>query len=207
MNPCAWPPATESTTQMHLVTLSMQASYEILCLTSVTGISVKQNYINFTLKPSKQLSAALQTLGLCTWCWSICIIAVRMQYNVLVYRKLGSLNKGTDISKFQYLITEGTYIHRVQAKYTAVQKQPSRYHSTDKATARVNCLTSLCLQTDLLPIPSALDLQHHCWWKMAVWPTTKRTTCNSLHDIVSIKLPQLQSAAMKPKLQYCCCCS
>ena len=115
-----------------------------------------------------------------------------MQYNVLVYRKLRSLNKGTDSSKFQYLITEGTYIHRVQAKYTAVQKQPSRYHSTestDKATARVNCSTSLCLQTDLLPIPSALDLQHHCWWKMAVCHATRCMPLSASNCLNCSQLP------------------
>ena len=47
----------------------------------------------------------------------------------------------------------GTYNHVVPyhgVKYTAVQRQPLRCRGTNKAKARVDCLTSLHLQTDLL---------------------------------------------------------
>ena len=80
----------------------------------------------------------------------------RLIYFRMTYHKLGSISTGTSISKLHIIeapMTWGTYNHGVpyhRVKYTAVKRQPSRCHGTDKATARVGCLTILRLQTDLL---------------------------------------------------------
>ena len=64
-------------------------------------------------------------------------------------------------------------------------RQLSSCHCTNKATARVNCLTTLHSWTNLMPSASlfCITLWHHYWQKTAMWPTDRSTTHCSSHNL------------------------
>ena len=91
-----------------------------------------------------------------------------------------------------------------------MQRQLLQWGGTNEAATRVDCLKTLHLPTDLLQ--SAVNLQHRCGRKMAVWPTDEvlhtafRMMSSALNRPDCSQLPCSISPLMHG-FHYCCCCS
>ena len=95
-------------------------------------------------------------------------------------------------------------------------RQLSSYHSTNKATARVNCLTTLHSWTNLMPSASlfCITLWHHCRQKTAMWPTDRSSTHCSSHNLsfraitlIVASCREVVDLAIDAMCHYCCCYS